>query len=137
MALVKLRMPLIEMKTDLENVKLVVNHAHGIDLAAYVDGICIGRALSILDGKNLKLCDIRLERFARKGVGTLMLERLILEADRAGVVEISGSVMSEDLEKSPFLTQWYTRHGFTVTDAPPDHPEGAKKCISRISRRAK
>lgn len=66
----------------------------------------------------LLLGDIRLyPAYRHLGVGSALLREVIALAGRRGVRRIHGFVVERDLQDSPFLLDWYTAHGFTVTPA--------------------
>lgn len=53
--------------------------------------------------------------FRQLGLGSAMLEYTIVLAERLGMVGIRGEVTMDDARKTPYLIEWYRRHGFTVT----------------------
>ena len=54
--------------------------------------------------------------FRQLGLGTAMLKWVISQADKLGLKEICGFVIPEDAEKTPYLLNWYKKHGFIIAD---------------------
>ena len=55
------------------------------------------------------------EDFRGNGVGSLILDRLISESKRRGIAIIWGSVLKDDVERTPFLLEWFKRRGFSIS----------------------
>lgn len=58
-------------------------------------------------------------RYGRLGLGDALLRRIVLWAGTAGKSKVWGGIVQKDMRESPFLLEWYQRHGFTV-EAPED-----------------
>lgn len=50
--------------------------------------------------------------YRHRGLGTKLLNLLIEHAKERKVHRLYGSVMQDDIEKTPRLVEWYERHGF-------------------------
>lgn len=74
---------------------------------------------------------VRRRSFRNKGIGSLLLRRVLAEADAMGIEEVWGSVTEDDIAQSPFLLAWYERRGFTVIE--PD-VECIKTAFRKITR---
>jgi len=59
-----------------------------------------------------------------------MLEYTIAQAKRLGVVEIWGEITTDDARKTPYLIEWYQRHGFTIENT----SQPSMRCIATIRR---
>ncbi len=70
--------------------------------------------------------------FRRRGIGSDMLDRLIVEASALGVEEVWGSVVEKDVNRSASLLRWYEHRGFTILE--PDD-ECMLAAVKKISRR--
>jgi hypothetical protein len=53
-----------------------------------------------------------------KGIGSILLDHFLGWCRDVNVVDVYGSVTASDLQKTPWLLDWYRRHGFEVL--PPD-----------------
>jgi GNAT superfamily N-acetyltransferase len=60
--------------------------------------------------------------FRGRGIGSMMLEQFLNWCRETKISEVFGSVTQSDLKESPWLLDWYRRHGLEVR--PPD-----KRCI--------
>lgn len=91
----------------------------------------VGRAVCVLKGRSLKIGDLvvyddcvlprpvahnffsligmpcRKQSFRGRGVGTALLNRVIAEAEQAGVSRLWGSVTASDIAETPHLLDWY------------------------------
>lgn len=125
----------------------VIREDDDLDVEAYLQERRVGHAWCVLEGRRLLIADIRVDdrhlvrwpfchnllrrlgvpcrwvSFRGRGIGGRMLKRLLLEAEAIGVEEVWGSVVQSDIDRSPFLIQWYVRHGFAVTE-----PDG--ECVN-------
>lgn len=75
----------------------------------------------------------RSRNFRRRGIGDLIMQEVFSEARKAGIRELWGSVMQADIERAPWLLDWYGRLGFAVME--PDAeciPGAARKILMRI-----
>lgn len=70
----------------------------------------------------------RKRNFRGRGIGTELLMKVVQEAQKAGIVEIYGSVVQEDLDSFPGLLDWYERFGFDVLE--PD-----TECVGRAVKK--
>lgn len=52
--------------------------------------------------------------FRRRGLGSAMLEFVVGFGKAKGADAIWGFINKEDLQKTPYLLDWYQRHGFSV-----------------------
>ena len=52
--------------------------------------------------------------FRGQGLGSLLLNRVLQEADAAGIHTVWGSVTQNDIQRTPHLLEWYRRKGFFV-----------------------
>jgi GNAT acetyltransferase-like protein len=52
--------------------------------------------------------------FRQRGLGSAMLRYVIAQAEALKVDAISGFVTSDDLQATPYLLEFYEKHGFTV-----------------------
>lgn len=69
----------------------------------------------------LDIRDLHVEKKYRgSGLGTMLLDRIMSWAGTSGVTKIWGGIVQKDIDESPFLLEWYQRHGFTV-EAPESH----------------
>lgn len=69
----------------------------------------------------LDIRDLHVEKKHRgNGLGTILLDRIVLLAGTSGVAKIWGGIVQKDMDESPFLLEWYQRHGFSV-EAPESH----------------
>jgi len=133
----------------------VYTYGSGLEVQVRWRGRCVGHATCTCAGPRWKLCDLKVEegiqlswplpfrvlawlglsRRQRKlrgqGIGTRLLERVLAEADAAGVDELWGAVVPVDLERWPGLLAWYERHGFTVSEPDGECLEHAVKKITR------
>ncbi len=53
-------------------------------------------------------------QFRRRGLGDILLSRIVSWAQIAGIEEVWGGIVLEDINESPFLLDWYQRRGFKV-----------------------
>lgn len=51
------------------------------------------------------------------GLGSAMLKYVIAQAEQMGVIAISGFITSDDARQTPYLFDFYRKHGFEVTVA--------------------
>ena len=63
--------------------------------------------------------------FRQRGLGSAMLEYLIAQAERLGIVAIHGEIIPIDLLNTPYLRDFYRKHGFIVQDTPEQLPQRA------------
>jgi hypothetical protein len=72
----------------------------------------------------LMICDIqvRQSRHINKGVGTALLEIALAFAYQYRFNYVKGFVTKGDLDTTPYLLEWYVRHGFDVTMSSPSEP---------------
>ena len=56
------------------------------------------------------------KNYRHQGLGTKLLSLLIEHAQEKKVQRIYGSVMQDDIAKTPGLVEWYERHGFQGCD---------------------
>jgi hypothetical protein len=63
-----------------------------------------------------------------RGIGTILLNRVISDARRARVKSIWGSVSLDDIETTPALLAWYQKRGFQIHE--PDH-----ECLDRAGKK--
>jgi GNAT superfamily N-acetyltransferase len=54
------------------------------------------------------------ESFRGRGIGNLMLEHFLAWCWEMNVSEVYGSVVQMDMDETPWLLDWYVRHGFEV-----------------------
>lgn len=118
-------------------------------------GTEIGKIDCDREGNRLKISDIQLEEkhyphlsplrkflcnigvcsrtinFRGNCIGSHMLDCLFAEARKAGIEEIWGFLIQGDIDKTPRLLAWYTRHGFTVSE--PDS-ECEKRAVKKITK---
>jgi len=105
-------------------------------------GRSIGRLAAVVNGDgSVLLSDVvvreavqirtaRLDRFLRKispnwglarprgvGIGTELLTRFLDWCRKENVREVFGNVTETDLQKCPFLPDWYLQHGFSLGPA--------------------
>ena len=109
---------------------------------AFAGGRRIGKAWATLEGTRLHLAELKVEneqlipwtgllRFLRWlrvrprkmnfrgcGVGLALFDCLLAQSTRAGVTEMWGSVMPNDIRITPFLLSFYKKRGFVIL--PPD-----------------
>lgn len=52
-----------------------------------------------------------------RGLGSAMLNYIIASARKMGISEIRGWINGDDLEATPYLLEFYRKHGFTVNDS--------------------
>lgn len=76
----------------------------------------------------------RRRSFRTKGIGSLLLKRVLGEAEAMEIEEVWGSVTEDDAKKTRFLLAWYERHGFSVTQ--PD-AECIATAFRKITRKRK
>ena len=83
------------------------------------------------DGVRLLLSDIVLEseKLKHRGIGSQLLDMLITKARSEGIAVIYGSVTQDDIENTPYLLDWYQRHGFVLTEPDQECNPSAKKKI--------
>lgn len=72
----------------------------------------------------------RTRNFRQLGLGSAMIEYLTAEAERLNVAGIYGEVTPKDAEETPYLVEFYKRHGFTIGHEPRRFP-GAVATIYR------
>ena len=123
-----------------------------LDLEAMLGGRRVGHAWCSLQDRRLRIGDIGVDdglghteccpgdavvppgpSFRGKGIGNLILERLLTEAAALGVVEVWGVVVQDDLDRAPFLLRWYERHGFTISE--PDEECRDLEATKKISKK--
>jgi hypothetical protein len=129
------------------------------DVEAWLDGAPVARAQGLREDDRLVLADICVSddvrprwpvlhgmlvsligprkplRLRGRGIGEMLLARMLREADSRGISEITGSVMPEAITVQPFLLGWYEDHGFVVTDPDAGCVRGAaKKIVRRLQR---
>ena len=97
------------------------------DLEVQLCNIVVENNVPVPDTFVKKLCNafgcaFSGEDFRGNGIGSLLLDRTISESKLRGCREIWGSIIQKDQETTPFLLEWYTRHGFSIL--PPD-----KQCL--------
>lgn len=68
--------------------------------------------------------------FRQRGLGSAMLSAVIMQAEKLNVDAISGFVTSDDLQKTPYLLEFYEKHGFNVQRTL-GHTEGTAATIYR------
>lgn len=56
------------------------------------------------------------QNFQRRGVGGRLLQLIIAKAQADGAKEVWGFIVDQDLKASPFLPEWYKRHGFELLE---------------------
>ncbi len=127
-----------------------------IDIGAIIGGVRIGHVRTVRDENRLLLAELRVEDAIRRqwpifpkllrstigerapwsarghGVGRELLKRVLAEADVSGVRETWGSVMSNDVESTPHLLDWYKRLGFSVAEPDDECVPGAAMKIVRL-----
>ncbi len=59
------------------------------------------------------------ESFRGRGIGNLMLKHFLAWCREMNMSEVYGSVVQMDMDETPWLLDWYIRHGFEVR-APDD-----------------
>jgi GNAT superfamily N-acetyltransferase len=70
--------------------------------------------------------------FRHLGLGTAMLEYVIAQAKALGMKGIYGEVTHDDAMKTPYLIEWYQRHGFTVGHEPKRLPNAVATIYREI-----
>lgn|GEM_PF-3050496 len=112
--------------------------ASGLISYVYSETSCIGRInwdtsepermlitdLIIFEPLDIKPWWVRLFPFLYKqpvsykgrGIGSAMLNYIVASAHAMGISEIRGWVNGDDLEATPYLREFYRKHGFTVHD---------------------
>uniref|UniRef100_UPI0040572A67 hypothetical protein n=1 Tax=Candidatus Electronema sp. TaxID=2698783 RepID=UPI0040572A67 len=63
--------------------------------------------------------------------GAVLLDRLLHEADAADIHTVWGSVTQDDVQRTPYLLEWYSRRGFSV-EKPDDECVGT--AVAKILR---
>jgi hypothetical protein len=58
--------------------------------------------------------------FKQRGLGSAMLRYVIAQAEKLQVDAISGYLTSDDLRDTPYLPEFYEKHGFLVRQSAPD-----------------
>lgn len=56
--------------------------------------------------------------FRNMGLGTAMLKYVISSAEKNGAEAICGDVTPKDAENTPYLIEWYRKHGFIIRSEP-------------------
>lgn len=123
------------------------------DIVAFWRGYPAGQAYCIVKDHRLKIGDLKVPlpyrfpwrgfrwlRFPyttvdcrRRGIGTTIMQRVLSEAARLGIVEVWGEIVDFDLARSPFLATWYERLGFTVSE--PDSECDCERTVKKITKR--
>lgn len=114
---------------------------------AHIHCIVTGNCMMISDilvGEDVRICTLvsscfllptkmreKSTNFRGQGLGSLLLDRLLQEADKAGIHTIWGSVTRDDIQRTPGLLDWYRRRGFIVEN-PDDECIGA--AVAKIVR---
>ncbi|MEX0777189.1 MAG: hypothetical protein WD042_15905 [Phycisphaeraceae bacterium] len=125
-----------------------------LDLNAFAGDQKVGWATAEVSGSRVQLCDIHvrddvtpprsafirllspamrrdIQSYRGQGIGGLLLRHLLREADAMAAEEVWGFVVQDDLSRSPFLLEWYGRHGFEVVAPDAECMDGAVKKIAR------
>ncbi len=63
---------------------------------------------------SLRPCQRPHRNFRQLGLGSAMLEYVIVQAQLLGVERITGYIILDDASKTPYLAEFYRRHGFNV-----------------------
>lgn len=63
---------------------------------------------------SLGLLKAKTINFRRRGIGTRLLKRFLVEADKKGVETIQGEITKNDYSQNPNLHNWYQKHGFKL-----------------------
>ena len=86
---------------------------------------------AVRNGLRLLISDLVLEseHLKHRGIGSQILDMLIAKARSEGIADIYGSVTQDDIENTPYLIDWYQRHGFVLTEPDQECIPGAKKKI--------
>lgn len=125
-------------------------------LVAEWHGSRVGYACCLADARQLQLRDIRVENrcmrawpylngllhaiglsrkpvdFRGEGLGSRLLERVVVEARARGMHEVCGYVTTSDLEVTPGLLDWYRRHGFEILEPAGGERVPVAKRIRRV-----
>ena len=67
----------------------------------------------------------QLVNYRRRGLGTLLLKHVIAYAKQKGVRRITGSIVPDDVNTTPYLMGWYQKQGFQITKPTVDELEEA------------
>lgn len=93
--------------------------------------LCVGQVnLAWQEADRLLLGDIHIElSYRQQGIGTAVLKRIIILAQKRGAAVLEGEVTQGDLGVTPKLLAWYERHGFSVQHlAVTDHSSQQREC---------
>lgn len=72
------------------------------------------------------------QNFRHLGLGAAMLEYVIAQAKELGMKGIYGEVTHDDATKTPYLIEWYQRHGFTIGHEPKRLPNAVATIYRQI-----
>ncbi|MCL2645895.1 MAG: GNAT family N-acetyltransferase [Phycisphaerales bacterium] len=138
-------------------IETVWKNDYSVDFLAIRRGDQIGHACCTLDGRRMRLEDIKVydnhrrvklpgllrhlcflgifscrRNFRKNGVGTKLLRQVQEKARAIGVEEVCGDITRSDLTN--WLVSWYEQQGFLVLDSEEgDSDNIAKKIIWRVT----
>lgn len=72
--------------------------------------------------------------FYGHGLGSAMLEFLIAQAEASGMMCVYGIINPDDASRTPYLFDFYRRHGFTVETATEQGTDRAASIYRVINR---
>jgi hypothetical protein len=124
---------------------------HRFVVEAKWQGRVVGTADCVIQANRLRIYDITVQQQFRpawprrmfflnwisrpmdlrgRGIGTMILKRVLSEAAAVGCTEVWGSVVRHDILEAPTLLAWYERNGFSVSE--PD-----AECLANATKKVR